>query len=732
MARSTPARRGLARVSACHGGSTVSLNVHELGGCRPDPLAHYFKALGVLRLVAEQRDRDARGLWRNDVFLLVTSLDRSELEGFFADDYSPTPIVAPWNGGSGFYPKDNRQGMDAIRSSKGVRFERYRHAIKGAEQVVAGRPKSPKDDDKKAMLSACVRSLGEDAYRWISAAVALDRNGNGRYPALLGSGGNDGRLDFTNNFMQRLVELLDPDANGRRAEAIGLLNLALFGGARSGLVDRAIGQFFPGAAGGANGTAGFEASATMNPWDFVLMLEGAVMMRVASLRRLDGSDLAQAAAPFALRNTTEGYGSAAESDASARGEQWLPLWGRPASVVEVAHLFAEAKLASGRGAAQSALEAAQAIGRLGAARGVASFRRFSFMERNGQANLAVPLGSLSVAEAPRARLLDEIDAWLDAFRRAARGDHAPKSFQADLRGIEGAAFACTDAGAGPEAWQRLVIGLGEAERGMVGRPKATFAAHLRPLPNLSSGWLEAVDDGRAETRVAIAIASARAPRVRTAVDLGPIRMHGAPLLPSLSAFRTTSETLAHDPDVVWAGRSLVDDLAACVVRRALRAGPAGYRIFPLAGTAHASLDDVAAFLDGRLDDGRISQLARGLMAVEFVEHNRVPAWAPVPGELATYAVFRTLYSPLDEGAGRAANPMALRQLLAGRLDGAVRTASSQLVARGLRPKLHVVVGSPGAARRIAAALAIPIASRDQKVLRRFVSRPFDASQENSP
>ncbi len=35
----------------------------ELTGCIPIPLSHYLKALGILRLVSEQVDTDAKGWW---------------------------------------------------------------------------------------------------------------------------------------------------------------------------------------------------------------------------------------------------------------------------------------------------------------------------------------------------------------------------------------------------------------------------------------------------------------------------------------------------------------------------------------------------------------------------------------------------------------------------------------------------------------------------------------------
>ena len=46
----------------------------ELAGCAPEPLMAYLKALGVLRIVSEQKDKGARGWWKNDVFWLRSPL----------------------------------------------------------------------------------------------------------------------------------------------------------------------------------------------------------------------------------------------------------------------------------------------------------------------------------------------------------------------------------------------------------------------------------------------------------------------------------------------------------------------------------------------------------------------------------------------------------------------------------------------------------------------------------
>ena len=113
----------------------MTVQIHILKGCSPSPLANYLKALGVLRLVAEQADPDVRGHWVGESFCLLTKLERGELERFFLVDYQPTPLVAPWNKGSGFYAKKD-DNLDPIEKSKARRFEPFQAGIKAARKLL--------------------------------------------------------------------------------------------------------------------------------------------------------------------------------------------------------------------------------------------------------------------------------------------------------------------------------------------------------------------------------------------------------------------------------------------------------------------------------------------------------------------------------------------------------------------------------------------------------------------
>lgn len=184
-----------------------------LHGCTPEPLMSYLKALGVLRLVSEQADSEARGAWRGGTFILLSALDETGLTRFFLEEYKPTPIVAPWAGGSGFFGQDNRKAVDVIAASLSSRMQGYRTLIEQVRAILKneGQTTKPSDTAKERLLRRYRRELPDEFLFWMDSALVLQEEGQA-FPPLLGTGGNDGRLDFTQNFMQRLVDLGIPQS----------------------------------------------------------------------------------------------------------------------------------------------------------------------------------------------------------------------------------------------------------------------------------------------------------------------------------------------------------------------------------------------------------------------------------------------------------------------------------------------------------------------------------------
>src|SRR5579872_2456149 len=120
-----------------------------LPGCTSTPFGSYLKALGVLRLVSGQADAEARGWWEGETFAIESVLDENDLARFFLERYEPTPILAPWNGGSGFYPKGNKDGIDAIARSTRERCVPYRGSIALCREFEEVREGKGTDEDER-------------------------------------------------------------------------------------------------------------------------------------------------------------------------------------------------------------------------------------------------------------------------------------------------------------------------------------------------------------------------------------------------------------------------------------------------------------------------------------------------------------------------------------------------------------------------------------------------------
>jgi CRISPR-associated protein Csx17 len=724
----------------------MTVHLHQLSGCAPVPLAHYLKAIGILRVVAQQKDPNVRGFWQDQGFVLLTTLDAAQLEAFFLHEYAPTPFVSPWNRGSGFYTRDDK-GLTPVERSIAPRFASFRDGIGAArlqlDAIAAAdaevrrlkdttknqkgqkATRSKDDPEYKRELAAAEREfkrLKADLFApfalawrgphrdWMDAAMVLSADNEPSYPALLGTGGNDGKLDFTNNAMQRLGDLFDlgSETGAPSSIAASLLKTALFESTSIGLLVGAVGQFLPGSAGGANATTGPDSKiGLVNPWDFVLMLEGAVAFRGQATRRLGARDDARAAIPFAVTSQAVGHATRGK-EKDARGEQWMPLWDRPASWADVSALFGEGRAQLGRASVRRPLDFARAIARLGVARGLTGFVRYGYLERNGQSNLAVPLGRIAVAAHPRARLMDEISAWRDRLHREATD--APARLGVVVSRLSDAVFDVLTRDAEPARWQSLLIAIDEVERVQA----SGTAFQIGPCPVLSPAWLDAAADDSPEWRLALALGSA-AGDYRAGRPTDPVRAHMLPIDPKKPwSYAVSSEKrLMLDPRVVMHGRDPLADLVALVERRLVEASQRGSRRLALVSLpgAGARLDDLERFLSGSVNLDRTVSLGRALSALDWGRTSlpsvRVrpralrpdEAWDAVRLCSVPFAV-RERTIPME--------PAMVRRLAAGDAVGAVEIALRRLRAAGFRPPLVAAVADAATARRWAAALAFPI------------------------
>jgi len=730
----------------------MTMHEHLLTGCTPVPLAHYLKALGILRLVAEQKDPHACGRWRGEYFELRTSLSREELQRFFVEEYRPTPVLAPWNGGSGFFPKDNQTAISAIGQSTSARLASYAEAIRSAKQVLKDiGVKDKAGDDKVNILELCRSVWPDEALAWMDAAVVLTQDG-AKYPPLLGTGGNDGRLDFTNNFMQRITNVIGPGDGVPTPDAARWLDGALYAYQMQGIGIKApIGQFAPGIAGGTNASSGFFGSPLVNPWDFILMIEGALLFTAAATKRMESASAGALIYPFCVRQVGAGYTSAAMSDeADSRSEIWMPLWNNFTRSEEVSAIFGEGRtLVHGR-AARSGIDFVQAIASLGVERGISEFQRYGFQARNGLAYLAVPLDRIAVRRNEQAGLLADLELAHDRLRQKCRPGakpEAPGRIARACRQLDEAVFALAKGG-NSDSVLGCLIAAGQVQRAYATSLKWTAEVFLAPIHGLRPDWLKAIRHASPEFRLAASLAGLR-------MYLGKnetlhFRQHLEQVAVMGSKGRSWFTWL--DPlknDAVWHDGGLVDALNGILARRLMRAQQAGVKGWPDWSPRYAMLDDITAFIEGRIDERLFADLLWGLALIDWeqVAQQQRDAWEGRPGhganeleegdttvladerdEKAFRAVPSSFYSLLRLCFQRTAKeedaiplvPGILHRAMAGDGDGAARLSARRLRASGLAPLISELPIAGDMARRTAASMLFPIAPRDLRLLRRYI------------
>src|SRR6266487_1650882 len=467
---------------------------HILPGLRPEPLASYLGGLGLIRVLGEQADPDATAAWSADALAVTTTVE--DIAAWLADSYVPTPVLSPWNNGSGFGAKDKEPlvRLEALRKHPSPRLARFREAITIAEAVVRDARDQSWADDKKGLVLEFRNRCPEGLLPWIDAAVVLAGDDT-VFPPLLGTGGNDGRLDFSTNFHQSLLDVIDTPRSA--AMARDLVN----GTETEQLANAPIGQFDPGSAGGPGSSKFGSAITLVNPWGYVLLVEGALLFASSAVRRNQFA-AGRAAMPFTVFGSPDGSDSGAAGEES-RGEVWAPLWHEDCTLPEIRQLFAEAR-ASWRGRpARRATDFYAATRTLGVARGVKAFTRFGLQRRNGLAFAAVPLDRIDVRECASVRLVAEVEDWANRFS----GNDSSAAVGETARRFRKAHLEYTRDG-GPS---RLAVMLAELTSLELAVGRSGRAKENAPVPYAPPAcrFLEelARDDESPELRVAVGLAS---------------------------------------------------------------------------------------------------------------------------------------------------------------------------------------------------------------------------------
>jgi CRISPR-associated protein Csx17 len=717
------------------------MNPIPLEGCTPEPLMNYLKALGVLKIIVEQNfDPSARGSWKDGVFCLHTSLKEDKIIDALSNHYKPSPVITPWNEAAGF-KKAKGKDVDKVREISGSqdpRFSRYKGFTEEAKQIAQRfNAKQSKDD----LILTLRNQLPDEVIQWIDACGSYAGDGY-QYAPFLGTGGNIGKMDISINYLNQLTEVFGQGG----AKNAPWLRSSLFATNEAPSVESTISQFSPGRAGGANATQGTEGKSMINPWDFILMIEGSLFLGSSTSRKLSSQQSAKSVFPFTVEDSAVGNSKLTLSDLSnrkGRGEIWMPVWERPTSLGELKSLFSEGRAELKGRQATSGLDFARAVAGLGVDRGIKTFMRFSIVEFVKAGVMAAPLGMFEVSAKNNASLLSEIDPWLAAMKRSCN-DKAPARFRNSLREIEQSIFDyCQhgDANGDTSRFQRILISLGKAERIIAGAPKfRADAKGLRPIARLSSAWITAAADSSHEWEIALALASLYHS------EIGPIRLNLEDI-----TIRGTSITWAdRNRAAVWSSADLPGNLAAVLYRRVMMADKAGNASHAITSSHRASLASISAFLTGDLDFPRIADLLWALSLCKTHEY-RSPSPQRSTEEYpilpAAYSLLKLLFHPHQEDADQSNPPRPDLGILG--LLRADRTAEAcQRTVRILRGKnltakpfamrgfpsrdsewLDLTADSPPA--HLAAALLIPISHTAIHFLNKRILRTNESHESTN-
>ena len=578
---------------------------------------------------------------------------------FFADDYVPTAVISPWNSGGGFQDEGKptspsaQRLVEKVKESSHPRLAPYRNAITAAREARQtarhhGLTKDGKiigkDKEKAQFIELCRAKFPDETLPWLDASVVLLDN-KIAFPLILGTGGNIGRRDLSIGFLEQLEALgflCEPSNHSqrRRNESLSvrpLLNHALFRDSEAELCRSTTSQFDPGGVGGPNSSSTGDADPLANPWSFVLAMEGAMVFASAAARRFSAESQAgpsEVSMPFTVEATAAGYGSTAENE-RPKGELWTPLWRDDMSYREIRNFISEGRSQWGRSQARSGLDFVRAAVTLGVDRSVDEFVRYLISDRHGQSPLAVPIGRYKVSHSvrPEADLLRQLDGWVGR----ARSKRAPGAVSAALSALDRAQFAVATQG-GARRLQTVLAALAEAEQAVSRSPKYRDDRRLHPIVGLSAQeWLPLLDDGSAEFRIAIGLASLRDRRVSGLPSSAEaVRGSLATLLRPVSRAQYGLNWLKGGPRVPNFGRCPLFDVLneAFGVRAVLSASKQSDNetYDHIAGLPFAfdnglgvDIADVGHLLYGQLDEQRLGDILAGLLLLEWEDAFSVAA-----------------------------------------------------------------------------------------------------------
>jgi CRISPR-associated protein Csx17 len=462
----------------------------------------------------------------------------------------------------------------------------------------------------------------------------------------LASGGGEASGQYIVNHQQRLKSVLLDDQEQSRFRLEG----ALVARSRPGTLEgNSMGaMYYPSLMKVPNAGQDFlpNPQRRVNPWDFILLLEGCLVWSMAATRR-KGVISERASFPFYCRSsfggsTTIGPKEVEGSEKSiAKGELWCPTWDTPSTLSEVQRIFGEGRIQVGEKTCTRSLDFALGMTGLGTDRGIQAFHRYSLLERSGSGRqttlLAVPNGSFVPHRANGLTLLTDLRDFAESIAvNLTDNTQQPRRLILARIEFERAWFDTTTSIVSvtqntTQSPVDLIVATGRLMRelsanrtkpGVVKIKKAekTSERVINPVGAVRREWAELIgkSDKSSAYRLARAVAGITAwgeasSDGRTAAAVESIR---ANLLPVVGRGKGWIWD-ATSRSAVWSrGTPLEVNLAAVLRRRLVDAQRAAGDGLPLWSSYGAGFDDLLAFWNREVDEDCLADLIQGLALVE--------------------------------------------------------------------------------------------------------------------
>ena len=535
-----------------------TLDVVRLSGLRLDSLGNYLAALGLME-ACSQKWADFRGLWFESEFVVGSAgLTSQSLRGYLASEWRPTSYERWW---------------------------------KGSKEIAKLRSWEPS--------LARVRLL--DAH--------IVAKGTNVYNDILGTGGNVGKRDFA-KVSEVCRELITKPDSG------AWLSYSLFGTSTDGKSPMELpdlpstGTWFANANKAFNSGYSAACEGQLSPWSFLLALEGAILLRGGSGKRLSARATRYATFPFVSEAAAPATVGEMESE---RSEFWAPIWDKPAKILELKALLQRGQARVGKRAARAPFDFAAAALTSQVQAGLVGFERFG-LRQTTSANTyeAINMGRAAVRKESKSLTAATIQIadWAESLPRDKSS--AQQSVFCGMRApVERALTRLAQKRDESERWRDLLMTIAQTQRHVDRNQNwrsSTRAISKMPAALFDKAWPEATGH---EVEIARAIAS-----------LGPSEYGLRHNIFGLNRVKKAHREMFADPrpaSFVWHDGDPIRLLADVLERRLLDAeskeahAPAP----PLRGRQFCSQAALDSFARGEIDVEAMSLLLPALSLIHW-------------------------------------------------------------------------------------------------------------------